>query len=203
MLLSFKDFTPDQFYFLTIQTLIPRPIAWVLSDNGNDSYNLAPFSFFNAVCSNPPILMISVGWKDDTNRKDTWINIEQRNDFVIHIPTESDAQQVVASSASFSHGVSEVSQLGLSLEEVKGQRLPRIIGPKVAFFCRKYSIQEIGLDRQAIILGEVKDLWVDDEAIHSEKDRLIVDPVKINPVARLGGHGYSLLAKPFYLKRSQ
>jgi flavin reductase (DIM6/NTAB) family NADH-FMN oxidoreductase RutF len=201
MLINCSEFPSDQFYFLMIQTIIPRPIAWVLSDHGNGAYNLAPFSFFNAITSDPPIVMISVGWKDDIARKDTWLNIEQRQDFVIHIPTETDATNMVASSEALPHGISEVDKLGLKLETVEGQRLPRLVGPKVSYFCRKYSIQEIGRSQQGLILGEVTGLWLDDSIVEKQDHRLVIDPMKINPVARLGGQGYSLLAKPFVIKR--
>lgn len=185
------------------QTVIPRPIAWVLSDNGNGSYNLAPFSFFNVITADPPIIMISVGWKDATTHKDTWINIQESSDFVVHIPTETDAKSMVATSQTLPHGVSEVDKLGLGLEAVSDQRLPRVVGPKVAYFCEKYSIQEIGQSRQGLILGKVNCMWFDDNIVQQHKGRLIIDPVKVNPLARLGGQGYSLLAEPFEIKRPQ
>ena len=69
---------PAQVYGLMTQTLIPRPIAWVLSENSDGGLNLAPFSYFNAVCSSPPLVMISVGKKPDGSFKDTRVNIEGR-----------------------------------------------------------------------------------------------------------------------------
>jgi flavin reductase (DIM6/NTAB) family NADH-FMN oxidoreductase RutF len=203
MLFNTTKYTPEQFYFLMIQTIIPRPIAWVLSDHGNGTYNMAPFSFFNAVAADPPIIMISVGWKDDATRKDTWVNIEQHNDFVVHIPHESDAQHMVGSSAMMPHGVSEIDKLGIKLEKMPNQRLPRVVGPKVAYFCKKYSIQEIGASKQALILGEVTELWLDDEIVKEDQGRFTIDATKINPVSRLGGAEYSLLSKPFKIQRPQ
>lgn len=201
MIIDSQKFSSDQLYFLLIQTVIPRPIAWVLSDNGNDSFNLAPFSFFNAITSNPPILMISVGHKDDVARKDTWVNIEERSDFVVHLPSEDMAEDVVASSATLPHGVSEVEKLNLKLEKMEGMRLPKVVGPKIVFFCSKYAIHEIGNDPQGLILGEIKKIWVDDAIISEQKGRLIVDPLKLNPLARLGGSLYSTLGKTLTLKR--
>ena len=116
MLIECKNIDPHRLYHVMIQTIIPRPIAWVLSDNGNGSYNLAPFSFFNGVASNPLLLMISVGYKDDTTKKDTWVNIEERKDFVVHVPSGESAQEVVASAVTLSHGESEVEKLHLKLE---------------------------------------------------------------------------------------
>ncbi len=67
------------------QVIIPRPIAWVLSDNGNGTWNFAPFSFFNGICSDPPLVMISVERRPCGAKKDTWVNIEERSDFVTHV----------------------------------------------------------------------------------------------------------------------
>lgn len=189
-------------YFLLIATVIPRPIAWVLSDNGG-SYNLAPFSFFNAITSDPPILMISAGWKDDSIRKDTWVNIQERSDFVVHIPSAEHGQHVVATSATLAHGESELTRLNLTTEKVEGFRLPRIVGPKVAFFCEKHQIIEIGSAPQALILGEVKKVWMDDSVAMMHNGRLKVDPVTLDPLARLGGASYSLLGKTFEIKRPE
>src|SRR5580704_8595858 len=108
MLIDCNQYSRDQIYFLMIQLVIPRPIAWVLSDNGNGSYNLAPFSFFNAITSNPPILMLSVSWKDEVTRKDTWVNIIERNNFVVHIPSVGQVHEVSNSSIVLPYGVSEV-----------------------------------------------------------------------------------------------
>ena len=71
MILDLSALQPAQVYFQMIQTLVPRPIAWVLSEIENDKYNLAPFSYFNAVCSDPPLIMLSVGKKPDGSFKDT------------------------------------------------------------------------------------------------------------------------------------
>jgi len=201
MIIDCVQFSTEQNYFTLIQTVIPRPIAWVLSDNGNASYNLAPFSFFNAVAANPPIIILSIGWKDEDLRKDTWVNISERKDFVVHIPSVDHIKEVVGSSANMAHGVSEVDQLGISLERVEGQRLPKVKGPKVVLFCEKYSIQEIGGYRQGLILGKVNHIWLDDDIVHSNYGRVTIDPKGLNPLARLGGSHYAALGEILTMKR--
>ena len=193
--------TSDKNYFTLVQTVIPRPIAWVLSDNGNNSYNVAPFSFFNAVASNPPLIMLSVGWKDEVTRKDTWVNIQDRSNFVVHIPSVEDIKEVVGSSITLAHGVSEIDLLHLPIEKVDGQRLPKIKGPKIAFFCEKYSIQELGGDQQGLILGKVNHVWLDDKIADLKDGRLTVDAKGINPLARLGGSYYASLGEILKMKR--
>jgi len=178
-----------------IQLVIPRPIAWVLSDNGNSTYNLAPFSFFNAITSNPPILMLSVSWKDEVTRKDTWVNISERKNFVVHIPSVDQVHNVSASSTVLPHGVSEIDAFHISLDHVEGWVLPRVKGTKVAFLCEKYAIHEIGEDPQGLILGKINHILIDDDAVSQDKGRLIVDPGKIDPLARLGGNHYARLGE--------
>src|ERR1700679_572586 len=116
MLINCNQYSSDQLYFLMIQLVIHRPIAWVLSDNGNGTNNVAPFSFFNAITSNPPILMLSVGWKDEQTQKDTWVNIRDRNHFVVHIPSSEHVQDVSNTSSVLPHGVSEIEKFNLTTE---------------------------------------------------------------------------------------
>src|ERR1700679_3487635 len=151
MLINCNQYSSDQLYFLMIQLVIHRPIAWVLSDNGNGTYNLAPFSFFNAIASNPPILMLSVGWKDEVLRKDTWVNISERKNFVVHIPSGEQVHDVSNSSSVLPHGVSENDQFHIPLENVEGWPCPKVKSAKIAFLCEKYAIHEIGEDPQALI----------------------------------------------------
>jgi flavin reductase (DIM6/NTAB) family NADH-FMN oxidoreductase RutF len=99
MFIDFGDMTPQQIYFTLTQTVIPRPIAWVLSENANASFNLAPFSYFNAISSNPPLVMISAGMKPEGGAKDTRDNIRDRHDFVIHIVSLDQLDAMNASSA--------------------------------------------------------------------------------------------------------
>ena len=201
MIIDCSQQSADQNYFTLIQTVVPRPIAWVLSDNGNGSYNLAPFSFFNAIAANPPIIMLSIGWKDETIRKDTWINISERKNFVVHIPSVQDFKNVVGSSVPLAHGVSEIDQMHIPLENIDGQRLPKLKGPKAALFCEKYSIQDIGGDQQGLILGKVNHMWLADDIVQLNNGRLTIDPQGLNPLARLGGSYYAALGELLSMKR--
>jgi flavin reductase (DIM6/NTAB) family NADH-FMN oxidoreductase RutF len=81
MYVDFKPLSANEVYFSMIQAVVPRPIAWVLSENSNGSHNLAPFSYFNAVCSKPPLIMLSIGVRPDGTLKDTTANIAARRDF--------------------------------------------------------------------------------------------------------------------------
>jgi len=195
MLIDFKNLSANQAYFALIQSVIPRPIAWVLSDSSQGSFNLAPFSFFTGVCGDPPLIMLSIGHKPDGTRKDTWVNIDERHDFVIHIAPSSLASPLVASAKALPHGESELDASGLETLTVQGQRLPRVVGPKLVMFCTKHAIHEVGNQNQGLILGEIQAMYVDDEAGAMIGDRLVIDPTKIDPLSRLGGNEYATLGE--------
>ncbi|MBF0104927.1 MAG: flavin reductase family protein [Deltaproteobacteria bacterium] len=201
MKIDLTTFSPNQVYHIMTQTIVPRPIAWVLSDNGNGKFNLAPFSYFNGVCSDPPLVMISVGHKEDGSRKDTWKNIDEREDFILHIPPCELAGAVTTTATALPYGESEIELASMSTTVVEGWRLPRLVGPKVAFYCKKYSITEIGGARQGLILGRLLSVWVDDAAAKQNGCRWTIDAGAIDPLARLGGQGYVALGKKFEVER--
>jgi flavin reductase (DIM6/NTAB) family NADH-FMN oxidoreductase RutF len=191
MYIDFAPLAPDQIYQQMIQTLIPRPIAWVLSGNADDSYNLAPFSYFNAVCSDPPLLMLSIGRKPDGSLKDTRVNIEQRRHFVIHIPHRQQAEVLTATAASLPAGESEVQREGLQTVAFADFQLPRLADCRVAYACECHEVREIGAARQALILGEVRALYVDDAVlVEDNKGRRKVAADKLDPLGRLGADEY-------------
>ena len=174
-----------------IQTLIPRPIAWVLSEIEQDRYNLAPFSYFNAVCSDPPLIMLSVGKKPDGSFKDTRVNIEQRRDFVVHIAHRDMLEDLNQSSATLDADVSELDQLGIETTAFEGSRLPRIEASRIACACECYDIHELGSTPQSIIYGRVSHIYIDDDITSvNDKGRLKVHADKLEPIARLGADEY-------------
>lgn len=201
MIIDYEPSQSEAFYHVMIQAIVPRPIAWVLSRNPNGSFNVAPFSFFSGVASEPPIIMLSVGWKDDVTRKDTWVNIDERKDFVVHIPSAEMGENVVATSAALPFNESELDQAKLLTVPVEGMSLPRLAGPKVAMFCEKHKIIEVGEEKQGMILGEIKKIWLDENVTATQKDRLLIDPKKLNPLSRLGGKDYSTLGPIFPINR--
>lgn len=170
------------------QTVIPRPIAWVISDHGNGKLNLAPFSYFNAVCSNPPLISLSVGKKRDGSKKDTWRNIEERSHFVVQIPKAEDVAHVLQSADPLDHGESEIDHCHLELTPFEGSPLPRLKTTPIAFYCEKHDIIPIGHAPQGLILGEIRSAYLDDRVATLEGDSPIpqVSATSVAPLARLG-----------------
>ena len=202
MIIDLSDLKPAQVYFHMVQTLIPRPIAWVLSEIEHAKYNLAPFSYFNAVCSKPPLIMLSIGKKPDGSYKDTRVNIEQRNDFVVHIAHRELLEDLNQSSATLAADISELDQLDLETVEFAGSRLPRIKPCRIAYACECYQIHELGNTPQSIIYGKVNQIYIDDAVTRtSERGHLIVDPEKLAPIARLGANQYMETGEIIHLHR--
>lgn len=201
MLFDFSQIPGPESYRLLIQAVLPRPIAWVLTDNGNGTHNLAPFSFFNAVCAEPPILAFSVARKDDDQPKDTWANLAERPSCVVHLPTVEMAWAVHVTGRSLPRGQSEVEAAGLHTEPVPGWPLPRVRGPRVAFWAERERILELGQESVGLILVQVRGLWVDDSAVRESGGKVRLDPLRLNPLARLGGGGYASLGPLLDLPR--
>jgi flavin reductase (DIM6/NTAB) family NADH-FMN oxidoreductase RutF len=191
MYIELEKLKPVSTYFLITQTLIPRPIAWVLSENKNKTYNLAPFSYFNAISSNPPLIMFSIGKKPGGTNKDTRVNIEARNEFIVHIAHKELTVPLNQSSETLPAEISELDKLDIETTDFTGSRLPRIKQCRVAYACECYQIHEIGDTPQTVIYGKVNTIYIDDSITSSDKKgRLKVHAEKLDPVARLGANEY-------------
>lgn len=187
-----SKFSGSQSYYLLTQAIIPRPIAWVLSRNANRTLNLAPFSFFNAVASAPPTVMISAGFKPDGSLKDTRANLIEREYFVIHIPSPAHLSAVNDSAQPLPATESEVDLLDLPTTDFADFTLPRLADCSVALACQYAQHIEIGEDHQAVIFGRVMFMYVADDAVEPlDGHKFVVDPLKVDPLARLGPRHYA------------
>jgi len=202
MILNFSDFSANQRYHLMTQTIIPRPIAWALTDSNNGTYNLAPFSYFTAVASAPPLLMLSVGKKPNGEDKDTLVNIINNKKMVIHIASECHADLVTNTSQTLAHGVSELTKNNIITTEFDGFSLPRLEQCDIAYGCELYEIKALGDVPQSLIFVEVKQAYISDTVADlDEKQRITVHANRINPLARLGGGEYATINTPFTIAR--
>lgn len=202
MQIDFSDFSTAQRYHLMTQTIIPRPIAWALTDSDNGSYNLAPFSYFTAVSSQPALLMLSVGKKDNGDPKDTLTNIINNKKMVIHIASTEQAELVTQTAQTLAHGESELDGTNLTTTVFEKFSLPRLAECDIAFACELYEIKELGDAAQTLIFVEIKQLYINERIVSkNEKDRLKIDASKVAPLARLGGGEYASITNPFSLQR--
>jgi flavin reductase (DIM6/NTAB) family NADH-FMN oxidoreductase RutF len=207
MLLNFSDYSSSERYHLMTQTIVPRPIAWVLTESDNDNhqesnYNLAPFSYFTAISSDPAILMISLTKKPDGGDKDTLINILKNKKMVIHIASDNQGELVTKTAATLAYGESELTEAGLTTTAFDGFSLPRLSQCDVAYGCELYEVKEIGDLPQSLIFVEVKQLYINDNILNTENpDRINIAADKLKPLARLGGGEYASITDPFSFKR--
>jgi flavin reductase (DIM6/NTAB) family NADH-FMN oxidoreductase RutF len=199
---DFSAFSANQRYHLMTQTIIPRPIAWALTDSGNGSFNLAPFSYFTAVSSAPPILMLSVGKKPNGDDKDTLANIIKNEKVVIHIASEQHASLVTQTAQTLAHGESELTDAEIETTEFANFSLPRIAQCDIAYGCELYEIKPLGDVPQSLIFVEVKQVYINDKVVDvDEKQRIKVHADRIQPLARLGGAEYATINSPFEISR--
>ena len=208
MNLNFSDYSANQRYHLMTQTIIPRPIAWALTDSNNGSFNLAPFSYFTAVSSAPPILMLSVGKKPNGDNKDTLVNVINSKKIVIHIASEQHAQLVTQTAATLTHGESELTNTKLTTTEFSGFSLPRLSQCDIAYGCELFEIKELGDVPQSLIFVEVKHVYINDSVTDiivddHGKERIKVHADLIKPLSRLGGGEYASITAPFTMIRPQ
>lgn len=201
MNIELSTLAPTQIYHLMTQTMIPRPIAWVLTDSEHGNYNLAPFSYFTPVASNPPLLMFSVGKKPSGDVKDTTRNVLETGRLVVHIASQQMAEAVTQTAATLEHGESEVEASGLELVDFDGFELPRVKGCPIAFACKLHEVKEIGETPQSLIFAEIEKIYIDPQVIGERSDRLVVDALSVDPLSRLGGSQYATLDKVFSVAR--
>jgi flavin reductase (DIM6/NTAB) family NADH-FMN oxidoreductase RutF len=202
MNLNFSEFSANQRYHLMTQTIIPRPIAWALTDSSNNSFNLAPFSYFTAVSSAPPILMLSIGRKPNGDHKDTFVNVVNNRKMVIHIASEQQANLVTQTSQTLAHGESELSIANIATTAFENFSLPRLSHCDIAYGCELYEIKELGDVPQNLVFLEVKQVYINDSVMTiDEQERIKIHADRIQPLARLGGGEYASINVPFSIAR--
>lgn len=199
MLTQLDDLDGPSVYHLMTQVILPRPIAWVVTDNGlesKDHWNVAPFSYFNGVSSDPPMVMFSVGNWRTGETKDTLRNVTGRPDHTIALPHQGQLEAVQATADALPHGSSEFTHAGLKATEWDWS-VPRPSGTRVALGCTWERTIEIVPRDQFVVISRVHLLWVDDVAVtHDAKGRIVFDAIRLDPLARLGTGQYAGLGAP-------
>lgn len=180
-------------YKLMIGTIIPRPIALVTTVDTEGRINAAPFSFFNCLSADPPILALGVENNPDMSFKHTGENIRMTEVFTVNIVSFAIAQAMHACAARHPRGVNELEQAGLTAMPGVKVASPWIKEAPAAFECRRHLSLELGKSRQ-IILGEILFAHYQDGLVD---DRLHVDPAGIDAIARLGGDTCSTIRDRF------
>ncbi|TAU32405.1 flavin reductase family protein [Rhizobium ruizarguesonis] len=181
---DFKQLTERERYKLMIGTIIPRPIALVTTVDENGRVNAAPFSFFNCLSADPPILAIGVENHADMSFKDTGHNIRMTEVFTVNIVSFAIAEAMHVCGAKYPRGVDELREAGLTAMPGEKVASPFIAEAPAAFECKRHVTLELGRSRQ-IVMGEIVYAHYRDGVVDPE--RLHVDPAAVDAIARLGG----------------
>ncbi|MGE0193648.1 MAG: flavin reductase family protein [Planctomycetota bacterium] len=184
-------------YLWLTSSLVPRPIAWMTTLGAEGVLNLAPFSFFGGVTSDPMTVMVSIGRRPDGSHKDTARNLLASSEGVVHIPTHDEAEIMVASSAALAPDASEVEALGLATAPSMEVGVPRLADAQLALEARAVRHLEVGR-------GPVDVFFLEIVRIHAADDIVVnglPDPARLGAVGRLGGSGYCDTRVPFSVER--
>lgn len=183
---DFRQLAPRDRYKLLVSTVVPRPIALVTSLGSQGQLNAAPFSFFNVMGSNPPLVVLGIGDRDADTPKDSAQNIRGSGEFVVNIVNEAMAQQMNICAVDFPHGIEEISAAGFTTAASTQIATPRIKESPANLECREYSTIEIGHTR--LIIGEVLQFHIRDDLIDPEK--LYVHTEQLHTIGRMHGAGW-------------
>lgn len=176
----------NQVYRFLISAVVPRPIAFVSTMSGAGLPNLAPFSYFNAIASEPPLLGIAIGDRAD-DPKDTLRNIRETREFVVNVVSEPLLDAMVRTAGEWPRDVSEFGLAGLTAATSDRVMPPYVAESPLQLECRLY--REVALGNSFLVVGEVLLARVRDDVLTDGR----VDPEKLKPVGRLGGELYAPL----------
>lgn len=187
-------------YKLLASVIVPRPIAWIVSRDSAGEVNAAPFSFFNIVSADPPIVAISIAAPPDRSLKDTLANIRERGEFVVNMVPEELAVAMNITATNAPRGMDETKLAGLELVPCSVVDVPRIAGSPVALECKLFETLQPG-GETVIVLGRILYVHVRRSAFEDES-RLHIDPAKLRLIGRMhGGGGYCTTRDLFTIER--
>ncbi|HEY6304344.1 MAG TPA: flavin reductase family protein [Terriglobales bacterium] len=209
------DVTPSQlahreFYNLLISAVVPRPIAWVSSVSASGHPNLAPFSFFNAVCAKPPLLAFASGMRSPKKSgtaaggptgepKDTLRNIRETGEFVINMVTYELAEAMNLTSGDYDSSINEFEVAKLGSAPSKVVRPRRVAESPVSFECKLHQILDFNPAPEggSLVMGEIVSIHVDER--HLNEGRLDRDSLDL--IGRMGGMQYTRTTERFEMVR--
>lgn len=185
-------------YKLMTGLVVPRPIGWIGTADAEGRPNLAPYSFFQCVATNPPVVIFSAGISNG-HEKDSLLNARTIGEFTCNLVDASTAEAMNASAAELGRGESEFDFAGLTPIESQIIAAPRVGEAKASFECKVQQIVELGNApvTHAVVFGEVVCIHVDDDVLDGTR----VDFEKLDAVGRLAGNYYATTRDIFDISR--
>ena len=196
MFFDFSELAARDAYKLLAGSVVPRPIALITSRGEQGVINAAPYSFFNAIGSDPALVV--VGISDGAAGKDTGRNIRASGEFVVNLVSRSMAEAMNICATDFPPDQSEVEAAGLQTAPARRVAIPRLVASPVSLECREHTTLLIGRNR--IVIGEVLGMWIDDEFVDDKNFHVETGALQL--IGRMGGAGgYTETQQPFEIPR--
>lgn len=187
-------------YKLLASVILPRPIAWIVSKDDHGAVNAAPYSFFNILGSDPPVIAVSFAKAPDRDMKDSLHNIQRDREFVVNLVPEELAEAMNTTATNAPRGLSETNLAGLELLPGRIVNVPRIAGSPVALECQFLETINLG-GTSTILLARIVYVHVRTSAFE-DVDRLHIDPSRMRLIGRMhGGGGYCTTRDLFTIER--
>lgn len=186
-------------YKFLIGSIIPRPIAFVTTTSKDGILNGAPFSYFNIVSSNPPMISLSIQ-RSEGKQKDTARNIIESKQFVVHIVDEQNVEKINKTAASLAPNQSEIELANLTPVESVKISVPGVKEAKIRMECSlEHSLELGGSDSPGcdLIIGKVVQFHIEQDIYKNGR----IDPSGLAAVSRLAGDNYAKIGEIFEVKR--
>ncbi|MEM7337288.1 MAG: flavin reductase family protein [Actinomycetota bacterium] len=197
------SFTPSELsatdrYKLMTGLVVPRPIGWIGTVDAEGRTNVAPYSFFQAVATNPPVVLFSAGVANG-HQKDSLRNARETGEFTCNMVGMATAEAMNASAAELAWGESEFEAVGLTPLASDLIAAPRVAEAKASFECRLQQVIELGdpPSQNVVVFGEVVAIHTDDSILDGTR----IDFDALDAVGRLAGNGYATTRDRFDLSR--
>jgi flavin reductase (DIM6/NTAB) family NADH-FMN oxidoreductase RutF len=184
MLYNINKLEPIDIYHFMTQTVIPRPIAWIVTED-DGVINIAPFSFFTPLSSNPATLLVSIGYKDKEKKiiKDTLVNIKKTDRCTICVVDEHHLEKMHFSSKIVPKEQSEAELFNIKTKNILEDFPPMIEDSSVAYFCSFNQTIDLGENSTIPTIVNVDHIFADDSKIISKNEKQVIE---FDPVARIG-----------------
>ena len=199
----FYEVTDKNDWLIHFKSLIvPRPIGWISTKNNEGKINLAPYSFFNAIATIPPMVVIGPGgYSKSGNNKDTLLNIKNNPEFVCNFVNWDVKDIMNETSYSFDNNESEIEKLSIEIEDSNLVSIPRVKLSPAHFECTLFKIIDLPSDSKGnpnhLIIGNIIGINVSDKIIKNDR----VDIGELKPISRMGYDEYALINTIFSMKR--
>jgi flavin reductase (DIM6/NTAB) family NADH-FMN oxidoreductase RutF len=187
MLFDFDAIPHDQAYKLCVASVVPRPVAWVVSRDRAGAVNAAPYSFFNVFSDNPVVVAIGCAARAPGSPKDTLANIEATGQFVVNLVSAPLVEAMNVTAVDFPPGFNEVTEAGLTAVPSSRVEVPRIAESPVAMECE--ILQFVPTRGHTIVLGRVLAMHIADDCV-LDAAKYYVDTPRLDLVGRMHGRGW-------------